>query len=72
MGAGALSANSQMKKYLALLGAAIFCPCHLPLWAGLLAGTAFGAFVAQKLGRACGAGVHSVSLLFGLRLAALV
>jgi hypothetical protein len=49
MGAGALSANSQMKKYLALLGAAIFCPCHLPLWAGLLAGTAFGAFVAQNL-----------------------
>jgi arginine exporter protein ArgO len=38
-----------MKKYLAFLGAAIFCPCHVPLWAGLFAGTAFGAFLAQNL-----------------------
>ncbi len=37
-----------MKKYLAFLGAAVFCPCHLPVWAGLFAGTAFGAFLAQN------------------------
>ena len=72
MGAGALNANSmiRMKKYLAFLGAAIFCPCHLPLWAGLFAGTAFGAFVAQNL--AALLVLASVAFLFflgyGLRL----
>ncbi len=38
-----------MKKYLAFLGAAVFCPCHLPVWAALLGGTALGAFLAQNL-----------------------
>lgn len=38
-----------MRKYLAFLGAAIFCPCHVPLWAGLFAGTAFEAFLVQNL-----------------------
>ncbi|MBI1743022.1 mercury resistance protein [Candidatus Acetothermia bacterium] len=38
---------SGWKKFLAIGSALVFCPCHLPLWVGLLAGTAVGAYVNQ-------------------------
>jgi len=40
---------TKMKKYLSLIAAFIFCPCHLPIWAGVFAGSAFGTFLAQNL-----------------------
>lgn len=38
------------KGYALLLSAVIACPCHLPLIAALLAGTALGGFLTAHLG----------------------
>ncbi|MBI1729339.1 mercury resistance protein [Candidatus Acetothermia bacterium] len=38
-----------MKRTLAFIGAVVLCPCHLPIWAALLAGTALGTFLTQNL-----------------------
>jgi hypothetical protein len=37
-----------LKGYLVLLSAVALCPCHLPLFAALLAGTAAGALIAEQ------------------------
>jgi hypothetical protein len=37
--------NGKLKNTLLLVGAVVSCPCHLLLWAGLLAGTSLGAFL---------------------------
>lgn len=36
-----------MKRTFALIAAVITCPCHYPIWIGLLAGTAVGAALTQ-------------------------
>ncbi|MBI4494215.1 MAG: hypothetical protein HY690_15610 [Chloroflexi bacterium] len=50
-----------MRRHLLLLGAALTCPCHLPLLAVLLAGSALGGFVTNNFELLFGAFV----LLFG-------
>jgi len=50
--------------------AALTCPCHVPIYALLLSGTALGAAVAQNLALAFAvfAGVFLIALVFALRL----
>lgn len=36
--------------YVLLITGFIACPCHIPLWIPLIAGTAFGAALAQNQG----------------------
>lgn len=36
--------RAALKGYLLVASAFVACPCHIPLWIGLVAGTAAGAF----------------------------
>ncbi len=38
-----------MRKTLGIIGAVATCPCHIPIWLGLLGGTVIGAKLSQNL-----------------------
>ena len=38
-----------MRKTLGIIGAVITCPCHVPIWLGLLGGTVIGVELSQNL-----------------------
>ena len=38
-----------MRKTLGIIGAVATCPCHIPIWLGLLGGTVIGAELSQNL-----------------------
>lgn len=39
-----------MRRHIAIVGAVVTCPYHLPLWVALLGGTTAGVFLAQHRG----------------------
>lgn len=41
---------ASVKGYLAIISALIFCPCHLPIYAAVFAGTALGASITDHVG----------------------
>ena len=41
---------TEVKGFLAILSAAVFCPCHLPLLAALFAGTVVGTAIIENSG----------------------
>lgn len=41
---------ASLKGYLMILSALVFCPCHLPIYGALLAGTALGATLTDNSG----------------------
>ena len=60
---------TEVKGFLAVLSAAVFCPCHLPLFAALFAGTAVGSAIIENSGILLAAlGVYFLgALLLGVR-----
>lgn len=40
---------SRWKAYGLMAFGLVACPCHIPLWIGLVVGTAFGGFLTQNL-----------------------
>lgn len=65
-----VTAPSRAKAYALLVTGLVACPCHIPLWIGLVAGTAFGvAFLPYLVPVAVVMGVYFVfALLRGLRM----
>jgi len=45
-----LQPQKRKKGYVLLVTAALTCPCHLPIFLALLAGTTLGAVLRQNLG----------------------
>ena len=56
---------TEVKGFLAVLSAAVFCPCHLPLLGALFAGTAVGSAIIENSGILVAVlGVYFVGALF--------
>jgi mercuric ion transport protein len=62
--------DARRKGYIWAAAAALTCPCHIPIYALLLSGTALGAALAENLTFAFAAlaGIFVVALGFAIRL----
>lgn len=58
-----------LRGYLLLATGIVACPCHIPLWFGLIAGTAAGAFLVANWAWVVPAllAYFAVSVYFGLK-----